>query len=225
MKTDIELRNEFVASISHIRSAASKVIANSGPTKVLSAPDVHKISEGLFLSAVTHWEELCQMLLITDLATKSGSLLNKDIKTFRTKNACLRLAESMLSHIDHPNSFYDWSEFNRIVQRADNFLAPNHRFAPPILPAGAPQQNTALTSAVVLELTMFKRIRNSIAHKSDKAWDSFMNLVKAAPFSLTANQRKGITPGRFLVSQMWGGKVVLHHTLDTLEAAAWVLVP
>ncbi|PZA14263.1 hypothetical protein DNK49_22805 [Azoarcus communis] len=72
---------------------------------------------------------------------------------------------------------------------------------------------------------MFKRLRNSVAHKSDKAWDSFIKLVSEPPFSLTANQRKGVTPGRFLVTQQWEGKVVLHHALDTLENAALTLVP
>lgn len=225
MKSATDHRTEFVNSITHIRSATSKVIANSGPTKALSAPDVHKIAEGLFLSAVTHWEEFCQVLLITDLATQTGSMLKKDVKTFRTKNAPLRLAESMLSHIDHPNSFYDWSEFNRIVQRANAFLAPGHRFSPPAPPPGAPAQSTALSPAVVNKLAMFKRLRNSVAHKSDKAWDSFIKLVSEPPFSLSANQRRGITPGRFLVTQQWAGKVVIHHALDTLENAALTLVP
>lgn len=223
MKSATNHRVEFVNTITHIRSATSKVITNSGPTKPLSAPDLHKISEGLFLSAVTHWEEFCQILLITDLASQTGSVLRKDVKKFRTKNAPLRLAENMLSHIDHPNSFYDWSDFNRILQRASSFLASGHRFASP--PAPSASSGPALSATTVNELAMFKRIRNSVAHKSDKAWDSFMRLVADPPFSLTANQRKGITPGRFLVTQQWAGKVVLHHVLDTLEAAALILVP
>lgn len=227
MQTPLDHRVAFDKTIQHIRSAANKVISNSGPTKALSAPDLHKISEGLFLSAVTHWEELCQVLLITDLATKTDSVLRKDVKSFRTKNASLRLAEAMLSHVDHPNAFYDWSDFGKICSRADSFLGSGHRFAPPppIPPATQPSQSFALPKATVDELAMFKRIRNSIAHKSDKAWDSFIKLVSAAPFSLAAKQRKGITPGRFLVTQQWGGKVVLLHALDTLEAAARVLVP
>ena len=225
MKSAIDHRTEFISSIIHIRSATTKVIANSGPRQALSAPDVHKIAEGLFLSAVTHWEEFCQILLITDLATQSGSMLKKEVMSFRTKNGSLRLAVSMLSHIDHPNSFYDWSEFNRIVQRANTFLAPGHRFAPPTLPPGAPSQSTALSSAVVEELAMFKRLRNSVAHKSDRAWQSFINLVSNPPFCLSANQRKGVTPGRFLVTQQWAGQVVLFHALDTLENAALTLVP
>lgn len=227
MKSAIDHRTAFVGTIQHIRTAATKAITNSGPTKVLSAPDLHKISEGLFLSAVTHWEELCQVLLIADLATATAGVLRKDVKKFRTKNAPYRLAESMLSHIDHPDAFYDWSDFSRIKTRADSFLGAGHRFAPPhpVPPATRTAQKTALTTAAVDELVMFKRIRNSIAHKSDKAWDSFIKLVSDAPFSLAPKSRRGITPGRFLVTQQWGGKVVLLHALDTLEASALILVP
>ena len=227
MKTAVDHRVAFVATIQHIRSAAAKAITNSGPRSAFSAPDLHKISEGLFLSAVTHWEELCQVLLITDLATKVDGVLRKDVKAFRTKNASFRLAETMFSHIDHPNAFYDWSDFGKICGRADAYLGSGHRFAPPppVPPATKTTQSSSLPKATVDELAMFKRIRNSIAHKSDKAWDSFINLVSAAPFALAAKQRKGITPGRFLVTQRWGGKVVIMHALDTLEGAALVLVP
>jgi hypothetical protein len=67
MKTALNHRSEFLETIAHIRSATNKVMANAGNRQILSFPDAHKISEGLFLSAVTHWEELCQILLITDL--------------------------------------------------------------------------------------------------------------------------------------------------------------
>jgi len=211
MKTAADYRSEFVDTITHIRSATTKVMANAGNGQVLSFPDAHKISEGLFLSAVTHWEEFCQILLITDLAFTKNSLVTKRVKKFRTKNASFHMAEAMLSHIDRPNRFYDWSDFNSIVQRANTFLNAPHRYL--------------LASGVLSELGMFKRIRNSVAHKSDRAWDSFMTLIAGAPFNLTPNQRKGITPGRFLCNQQWAGKTVIDHALDTLEAAAKALVP
>jgi hypothetical protein len=165
----------------------------------------------LFLSAITHWEEFCQALFLTDLALKADSSLNKDVKQFKSEAAKLRIAEKLLSHIDHPNSFYDWSEFNRITQRADTFLGSTHRFI--------------LLPQTLDELAIFKRIRNSVAHKSDKAWASFRSLVTSPPFLLAPKQLKGITPGRFLSSHQWCGKIVLLHSLDTLEAAAMALVP
>ncbi|HEY2346383.1 MAG TPA: hypothetical protein VGH80_10930 [Xanthomonadaceae bacterium] len=227
MKTAQRLRDEFIDSIIHIRGAATRVTRNSGPKGVLTAPDSHKIAEGLFLSAVTHWEELCQALLVLDLATSTLGKLRKDVRLFRTANSPVRLAELMMTHIDHPNAFYDWSEFNRICARADAYLAPGHRFSPPapIPPATKPPHSTALPSATVEDLARFKRIRNAVAHKTDKAWESFMSLVRGAPFNMAPAQRRGITPGRFLVTQQWNGVTVIHHTLNVLEGAARVLVP
>ncbi|KAB2969672.1 MAG: hypothetical protein F9K18_00840 [Thermoanaerobaculia bacterium] len=200
---------------------------NSGPNRILSAPDSHKIAEGLFLSAVTHWEEFCQALLVLDIATQAGGKLRKEVRAFRTTNAPQRLAELLVTHIDHPNGFHDWSDFLRVCARADAFLPSGHRFAPPppAPPATQPAQKTALATAVVDDLVMFKRIRNAIAHKTDKAWESFMSLARGAPFNLQPAQRKGITPGRFLVSQQWSGSVAIHHALTTLETASKTLVP
>lgn len=36
------------------------------------------------------------------------------------------------------------------------------------------------------DIAKMKRIRNAIAHRSDKAWDSFISLVNATPFLLTS---------------------------------------
>jgi hypothetical protein len=220
-------RKAFVNTITHIRGATGRVIANSGPNNPLTAPDLHKISEGLFLSAVTHWEEFCQALLLTDLASNSRSSLRNEARSFRTVGSPFRLAELILTHVDHPNSFYDWSEFSRVCSRAERFLGPGHRFSPPppVPPAVKPPHATALQTAIVDELAMFKRIRNAVAHKSDKAWESFMKLIKEPPFSLLPNQRRGITPGRFLSTTQWNGQVVILHALDTLENAANTLVP
>ena len=227
MRTPQQLRDEFIASITHIRAATNRVIQNSGPHGVLTAPDSHKIAEGLFLSSVTHWEEFCQALLVLDIATSAGSALRREIRGFRTSNAPQRLAELLMTHVDHPNGFHDWSEFSRICARADAYLAPSHRFAPPppVPPATKPPHSTALPTAVVDDLVRFKRIRNAVAHKTDKAWENFMSLIRGAPFNIAPAQRRGITPGRFLVTQQWSGNIAIHHTFNTLENAARTLVP
>jgi hypothetical protein len=77
----------------------------------------------------------------------------------------------------------------------------------------------------VIELATFTRLRDSIAHKSDKAWNRFITLVSEPPFSLSSKQIKGVIPSRFLVTQQSAGEVVLHHALDTLKDAAIILVP
>lgn len=227
MRTPQQLRDEFIKSIAHIRAATTRVIQNSGPRGALTAPDSHKIAEGLFLSAVTHWEEFCQALLVLDIAVSAKSALRKEVRKFRTANAPQRLAELLMTHVDHPNGFHDWSDFSKICARADAYLPANHRFAPPppVPPAPNPPQSTALPKAVVDDLAKFKRIRNAVAHKTDKAWDNFMRLVSQAPFNMAPAQRRGITPGRFLVSQQWSGNIAIHHTFNTLENAARLLVP
>ncbi len=116
----------------------------------------------------------------------------------------------MLNHPDHPEKFVDWADYKTVRDRADEFLAAGHRFV------ALPQND---------DVTKLKRIRNAVAHRSDKAWASFRSLVIGAPFNLAGNQLKGITPGRFLSSHQWNGVWVIEEAANVLEASALVLVP
>lgn len=207
----VNARDRYLDSLAHIDSAYIKITGLVGRGGKLSFPDVHKLTEGLFLSAWTYWEGFLRELLWLDLAAAAGGTLNSEVKQFRTKNAPYRLAERILNHPDHPDKFVEWSDYNIIVKRANEFLSPGHRFVNPL-----PQGN---------DIAQLKRIRNAIAHKSDRAWESFISLVSAAPFSLVGTQRRGLTPGRFLYSHQWGGTGVMQHSVATLRAAAGVLVP
>lgn len=209
--TPADVRNEYLDTLIHIEQAYGKLAGNVGRGHIFSFPDVHKLSEGLFLSAWTYWEGLLRNLLWLDLATGTGSVLKSEVKKFRTKNAPLRLADRVLNHPDHPDRFVEWSEYSVVVKRACDFLADGHRFINPL-----PQAN---------DIAKLKRIRNAIAHKSDKAWDSFIDLVCDPPFSLATGQRKGITPGRFLYSHQWNRATVMQTSLIVLRDAASTLVP
>lgn len=211
MKSSLQLRQEFVATVAHIRSAAAKVRTNSGPTRLLSPPDVHKISEGLFLSVVTHWEEFTQALLIADLALLPASALVREVRLFKSGAARDRLAELVTMHLDHPQGFYDWSDFAKVQTRASMLLGATNRFSLP-----------AATTAEIIE---YKIIRNAVAHKTDKARDAFLRLVKRAPYNLTAGQTRGITAGRFVIAHSVGGVTILDRALNTYENAATILVP
>lgn len=227
MQPPLQLRTDLIKSVTHIRDVSNKIRANSGPHKPLTAPDSHKIAEGLFLSGVAHWEEFCQALLTSDLALQSTSALRKDVRLFKSNAARDRLAEIVVSHLDHPNGFYNWSEFSKIHSRALSLLGTTNRFnvvMQPVPPGTEPKNQPAL-SAFANDLTDFKVIRNAIAHKNDKAWEAFIRLVKRAPYSLTASQRKGITPGRFVIAHSIGGNPILVHALNRIEQAAFVLVP
>lgn len=211
MRTHAEIRDEYIDSLNHISSAYGKICGQVGRGHLLSFPDVHKLSEGLFLSALTYWEALCRDLMVTDLATVGAGVLRSEIKQFRTKNAPYRLAERMLNHPDHPDKFVEWSSFDSIVSRANEFLGTGHRYV--------------LTNTEKQDLAKIRKIRNAIAHKSDKAWENFSTLIRGAPFNLTGVQCRGVTPGRFIYAHQWGGATVMSKTLSVLENAARTLVP
>lgn len=52
-----------------------------------------------------------------------------------------------------------------------------------------------------------------------------MSLVSEPPFNLAANQRRGLTPGRFLSSHNWNGAPIIQTSIGVLRAAAHALVP
>jgi len=206
-----EIRDRYFVTLDHIEQAYAKVIGNVGPGHVFAFPDVHKLTEGLFLSAWTYWEGFLRDLLSLDLARDPKGILRREVRVFRTKNASYRLAERILNHPDHPDHFVEWSDYSVVVRRADEFLGKGHRFT-----SSLPQRE---------DIVKLKRIRNAIAHKSDKAWVSFIGLASGPPFLVGAGQRKGITPGRFLYAHQWNGTSVMQNSLAILRAAALSLVP
>lgn len=210
MTVQTNRRDEFIATLDHIESVATKVAGARGRRGIFTFPDHHKICEGLFLSAWTHWEELIRLLMIDDLSEEPAGFVRKDVRTFRVKGAPRRIAERILFHPDHPQRFVEW-DYEIVKSRADEFLPANHRFS------------TALPRAA--ELQILKRIRNAIAHKSDKAWGNFRNLATGPPFSLTSRQLKGLTVGRFLSAHQWQNKLVLNECIQIHRDNAAHLVP
>jgi hypothetical protein len=207
-----DLRDDFLNTLAHIGSVLTKVTQNSGPKGFLSAPDLHKLAEGLFLSAWTHWEQFTHYLLVEDLATSVTSKLHRGVRQFRTRGAAWRIANQLLSHPDHPRRFGEWSDYADVVSRANEFLGAGNRFAATPLPRRG-------------DIDLLKRVRNAVAHRSDRARDSFLRLCRDVPFSIPPPQMKGITPGRFLVAHLWNGQPILRDALSMLDNAARHLVP
>jgi len=205
------IRDEYFDTLAHIQQVFPKLMGHLGRNGIFSFPDVHKLSEGLFLSAWTYWEGFLRALISEDLATDPKGILVREVTKFRYINAPYRLAERILNHPDHPDKFVEWPDYGAVVKRANEFLGPGHRFVTPL-----PQDS---------DLTKLRRIRNAIAHKSDKAWASFTSLVSEPPFKLQPVQRRGITPGRFLSSHEWNGAPVLQTSVNVLRSAAQTLVP
>jgi hypothetical protein len=203
-------RDEFIQTLDHIKGAFDKVQSNAGKGRALTFPDVHKLSEGLFLSAWTHWEEFLRRLMILDLAADSGGLLRREVTHFRTNRAHERLAQALLSHPDD-RRWVEWARIDEVVARADKFLSATHRYG--------------VMSGRRSDVEKIQTIRNAIAHKSDRAWDQFKKCVRAAPFGLSADQMRGITAGRFVSSHSWSnGEVVLRHVVKILKDCARDLV-
>jgi hypothetical protein len=206
------LRDEFRNTLNHIGDVLSKITAQAVPHGTLSESDLYTLAEGLFLFAFTHWEQFTRNLLIEDLATNPTSKLHTEVKQFSDPEAAKRLAVRLLNHPDHPRKFIEWSDYGDIVSRANEFLGAGNRFAATPLP----RRN---------DLELLKRVRNAVAHRSDKAWTSFLNLCEDVPFSIPPAQVVGITPGRFLIAHTWYGQPILRDTIVLLDAAACHLVP
>jgi hypothetical protein len=209
---DQELRDEFLKALTHIGNVLTKVMQNSGAGGFLIESDLHTIAEGLFLSAFTHWEQFTRYLLIADLANSPTSTLHREVQQFRDADAPMRLATQLLKHPDHPQKFIEWSNYADIVSRANQFLGAGNRFAATPLP----RRN---------DLELLKRVRNAVAHRSDKAWASFLDLCEDPPFQIPPAQIVGITPGRFLVAHDINGQPILRDAIVLLDAAAHHLVP
>ena len=164
------IRDGYLETLIHIDSVNAKLTGMVGRGHPFSFPDVHKLTEGLFLSAWTYWESFLFDLILEDLSYDVHGVLRRNIRQFRNNSASYRLADFILTHPDHPEKFVEWSDYSQVVKRADEFLGQNHRFIPHL-----PQMQ---------DLIKLKRIRNAIAHRSDKAWNSFLSLVSDPPFSL-----------------------------------------
>lgn len=209
--SQIDLRDGFLATLIHIGNVLTKVTQNSGAQGFLTEPDLHTLAEGLFLDAWTHWEQFTHYLLVEDLATLATSKLHTEIQQFSTAESAKRLANQLLSHPDHPQKFIDWSEYAYVESRANEFLGAGNRFAAAPLPRRG-------------DVDFLKRIRNAVAHRSDKAWNSFLRLCQDPPFSIPLHVMPGMTPGRFLVAHNWNGQPVLRDAIALLNTAASHLV-
>jgi hypothetical protein len=107
-------------------------------------------------------------LLIEDLATSPTSKLHRGVRGFRARGSAWRLANQLLSHPDHPQKFIEWSDYGSIVSRANEFLGAGNRLIATPLPRRG-------------DLDLLKRVRNAVAHRTDKAWESFLSLCRSPP--------------------------------------------
>jgi hypothetical protein len=158
MSTQTDLRKSLVDSLDHVDAAFGRLQKALGKGKPLEFPDVHKTSEGLFLSAWASWEWFVRELMITDLVSDKRGFLLRRATAIRSSRATRELAVRVLGHPDE-DAWIEWASMERVVDRADALLGSGHRFAAldPLKPG----------------VNQLRKIRNAVAHKSDKAWEDF----------------------------------------------------
>src|SRR5690606_2197073 len=76
----VDIRADFETTLNHVTDAFTRLKAASGNGKPLSFPDLHKTTDGLFLSAWTYWEQFLRELLVFELATDANGVLRKEVK-------------------------------------------------------------------------------------------------------------------------------------------------
>jgi hypothetical protein len=206
-----DIRDELLSATAHVRAVFTRLQAATGfHNRPFTFADAYKLTEGLLLSSWTQWEEFLRSLIVADLSSDKDGAVRRDVRRFRIQGAPRRLAELVLEHPDAPERYVEW-DYDAVKNRADALLPQNHRFTQPL-----PRQQ---------DLHMVKRMRNAIAHKSDKAWTSFRKLAAAAPFNLQPRQFRGLTVGRFLYAHQWNGGSVMVEVLNILDANVRHLVP
>ncbi|HJK94871.1 MAG TPA: hypothetical protein RMH85_19845 [Polyangiaceae bacterium LLY-WYZ-15_(1-7)] len=211
--TAVDIRTDLEGTLDHVASAFGKLVANAGRGRPLSFPDLHKTTEGLFLSGWTYWEQFLRRLLIHEVSVDPHGVLRKEVKAtgFRLKQSHMRLAQLITEHPDE-GKWVEWSSIDAVKQRADALLGPNHRFA-------------NLAGNPLGDVRRLKKIRNAVAHKSDQAWQDFRTLVQRQPYGLSTRSMRGLTTGRFLSAHRVAGTTIFEHSIAVLRAAAFTIVP
>ncbi len=210
-ETAATLRDALHDTLAHVQSAFDKIEKNAGRGKTFTFPDLHKTSEGLFLSGWTYWEQFLRRLLTLELAQSGAGTLRRAVKEFKKQSAAFDLAEAMVGHPDE-DRWVEWSSIAVVLERAESFLGSTNRFV-------------CLTQAQKDAINRLKRVRNAVAHKSDKAWTDFKLTVQKPPYSLAPNSMQGLTVGRFLAAHRANGVLVFRDCIGTLKSACDTLVP
>jgi len=161
-----------------------------GKGKLFNITETNKLSIGLYLTLWTTWENFCRELFVIELAESPESIICSRVKKFRNIRSAEQIAQKMAEHIDHPSSFFDWHDFAKIIERSKLYIGDTNVFTQ----SGIDKSKLK---------TLFK-IRNRIAHNSDKAKDDFIKIITGPPFELGAQKRQGMSPGSLLCAKgLW----------------------
>lgn len=178
--------DEFLVATKRAKDLYERIVKNGyalkdpgGATaapKPLSNPDRRDLAEYIFFEVAAKFEQFAKRTLVLEV--------QKTVGVNRTR------AEHMVGSSEDGlgNHMGGWAHVSKMKSRATGLLGKNSTYA---------KVETLLKNPAAQHLQMAVVIRNRIGH--GKGNDAFTKMLGKAPVSLTAAQRKGLSPGRFLV--------------------------
>lgn len=178
--------SEFLAAAKRAKELYARVVKNGYAIKdpsatnatptALSNPDRRDMAEHIFFEVAAKFEQFAKRTLVLEV--------QKKMRVNRTR------AEHMVGSSESGITKYlgGWAHVDKMKSRAAGLLGKSSTYAKIV---------TLLSNPAVLHLQMAVVIRNRIGHGNGNT--DFTKMLGKAPSNLSTAQRKGLSPGRFLV--------------------------
>jgi len=177
---------EFLVAVERAKELYERVVKNGyavkapGPASAkatpLSNPDRRDLAEYIFFEVAAKFEQFAKRTLVLEVQKTMG------VNRTRAEHMVGSSEDGLTQHMG------GWAHVSKMKSRAEGLLGKNSTYA---------KVETLLKNPAAQHLQMAVTIRNRIGH--GKGNDAFTKMLGKAPVSLTAAQRKGLSPGRFLV--------------------------
>jgi hypothetical protein len=191
--------DQFKTEVSNATELLYRIEDNRG---ALHQPQVDLVFELAFLKMFIAWEQFLENTFVRYVCG-APSLSGK--KPMRIISA--RYLDDALGAVCGDRPYADWASVDVVVDRANRFFDKGEPYATP------------LQSAAV-ELVNMKKVRNHIAHHSNKSGEDFAKLL----VNIYGFRPKGMTAGRFLRRSLdVGGTQRIQEYAKTLESLAQMI--
>jgi hypothetical protein len=178
--------DEFLVATKRAKDLYERIVKNGyalkdpgGSTadpKPLSNPDRRDLAEYIFFEVAAKFEQFAKRTLVLEVQKTMG------VNRTRAEHMVGSSEDGLGNHMG------GWAHVSKMKSRATGLLGKNSTYA---------KVETLLKNPAAQHLQMAVVIRNRIGH--GKGNDAFTKMLGKAPVSLTPAQRKGLSPGRFLV--------------------------
>jgi len=178
--------NEFLVAVERAKELYERVVKNGyaikdpgdpkAKPKPLSNPDRRDLAEYIFFEVAAKFEQFAKRTLVLEVQKTMG------VNRTRAEHMVGSSEGGLTPHMG------GWAHVSKMKSRAAGLLGKNSTYA---------KVETLLNNPTAQHLQMAVVVRNRIAH--GKGNDAFTKMLGKAPVGLTPAQRKGLSPGRFLV--------------------------